>query len=64
MLVAESCGIGRLRPYVSSSTAGDSLMKIASIFAHRVELPSVEATYKWSGRKSVSVFDRSVKKQN
>lgn len=35
-------------------------MKIARIFAHRVELPLVEGTYKWSGGKSVSVFDSSI----
>ena len=32
-------------------------MKIARIFAHRVELPLIEGSYKWSGGKSVSVFD-------
>ncbi|MEM9366211.1 MAG: cis-3-hydroxy-L-proline dehydratase [Planctomycetota bacterium] len=35
-------------------------MKIASIFAHRVELPLHEGTYKWSGGKSVSVFDSTI----
>ena len=35
-------------------------MKIARIFAHRVELPLVEGSYKWSGGKSVSVFDSTV----
>lgn len=35
-------------------------MKITRIFAHRVELPLVEQTYKWSGGKSVSVFDSTV----
>jgi len=35
-------------------------MKIARIFAHRVELPLVEGTYKWSGGKSVSVFDSTI----
>ncbi len=37
-----------------------SLMKITRIFAHRVELPLVEGSYKWSGGKSVSVFDSTV----
>jgi L-alanine-DL-glutamate epimerase-like enolase superfamily enzyme len=32
-------------------------MKITRIFAHRVELPLYEGSYKWSGGKSVSVFD-------
>ena len=32
-------------------------MKISRIFAHRVELPLHETTYKWSGGKSVTVFD-------
>ncbi|MDZ4784315.1 MAG: cis-3-hydroxy-L-proline dehydratase [Planctomycetia bacterium] len=35
-------------------------MKIARIFAHRVELPLVESSYKWSGGKSVSVFDSTI----
>lgn len=35
-------------------------MKIARIFAHRVELPSREGSYKWSGGKSVDVFDSTV----
>jgi L-alanine-DL-glutamate epimerase-like enolase superfamily enzyme len=40
--------------------AGTPLMKIARIFAHRVELPLVEGSYKWSGGKSVSVFDSTI----
>ncbi|MDX1968605.1 MAG: cis-3-hydroxy-L-proline dehydratase [Planctomycetaceae bacterium] len=35
-------------------------MKITRIFAHRVELPLVEGTYKWSGGKSVTVFDSTI----
>ena len=35
-------------------------MKISRILAFRVELPLVEATYKWSGGKSVTVFDSTV----
>lgn len=35
-------------------------MKIRRIFAHRVELPLVEGVYKWSGGKSVSVFDSTL----
>jgi L-alanine-DL-glutamate epimerase-like enolase superfamily enzyme len=35
-------------------------VKIARIFAHRVELPLHEGSYKWSGGKSVSVFDSTV----
>lgn len=35
-------------------------MKITSIFAHRVELPLNEGSYKWSGGKSVSVFDSTI----
>ncbi len=35
-------------------------MKIERIFAHRVELPLVEGSYKWSGGKSVSVFDSTI----
>src|SRR3954447_23746803 len=35
-------------------------MKITRIFAHRVELPLREGSYKWSGGKSVNVFDSTV----
>jgi L-alanine-DL-glutamate epimerase-like enolase superfamily enzyme len=35
-------------------------MKIRRILAWRVELPLHETTYKWSGGKSVSVFDSTV----
>ncbi len=35
-------------------------MKIQRIFAHRVELPLVEGCYRWSGGKSVSVFDSTI----
>jgi cis-L-3-hydroxyproline dehydratase len=35
-------------------------MKIRRILAYRVELPLHETTYKWSGGKSVTVFDSTV----
>ncbi len=35
-------------------------MKIVRIFAHRIELPLVEGSYKWSGGKSVSIFDSTI----
>src|SRR5258707_657955 len=35
-------------------------MKIVRIFAHRVELPLRETTYKWSGGKSMTVFDSTI----
>jgi L-alanine-DL-glutamate epimerase-like enolase superfamily enzyme len=35
-------------------------MKIKRICAYQVDLPLVEGTYKWSGGKSVSVFDSTV----
>jgi L-alanine-DL-glutamate epimerase-like enolase superfamily enzyme len=35
-------------------------MKITRIFAHRVELPLHEGCYRWSGGKSVSVFDSTI----
>jgi cis-L-3-hydroxyproline dehydratase len=35
-------------------------VKIRRIFAHRVELPLCEGSYKWSGGKSVSVFDSTI----
>src|SRR5215469_7392575 len=35
-------------------------MRITRILAHRVELPLHEGSYKWSGGKSVSVFDSTI----
>ena len=35
-------------------------MKITRILAYRVELPLQEVTYKWSGGKSVTVFDSTI----
>jgi L-alanine-DL-glutamate epimerase-like enolase superfamily enzyme len=35
-------------------------MKITRILAYRVELPLHEITYKWSGGKSVTVFDSTI----
>ncbi len=35
-------------------------MKITSIFAHSVKLPLKEGSYKWSGGKSVSIFDSTI----
>ena len=35
-------------------------MKIKRIVAYQVDLPLVEGSYKWSGGKSVSVFDSTV----
>jgi L-alanine-DL-glutamate epimerase-like enolase superfamily enzyme len=35
-------------------------MRIASIRAYRVELPLHETTYKWSGGKSVTIFDSTI----
>jgi L-alanine-DL-glutamate epimerase-like enolase superfamily enzyme len=35
-------------------------MKITRIRAHRVELPLVEGSYKWSGGKAVTVFDSTI----
>src|SRR6478672_1682787 len=35
-------------------------MRIQRIFAHRVELPLHEGSYKWSGGKSVTVFDSTI----
>jgi len=35
-------------------------MKITRILAYRVDLPLVETTYKWSGGKSVTVFDSTI----
>ena len=35
-------------------------MKIARISAYQVDLPLKEGSYKWSGGKSVDVFDSTV----
>ena len=35
-------------------------MKITRIAAYRVELPLIEGTYRWSGGKSVDVFDSTI----
>jgi L-alanine-DL-glutamate epimerase-like enolase superfamily enzyme len=35
-------------------------MRITGVFAHRVELPLHEGSYKWSGGKSVTVFDSTI----
>lgn len=35
-------------------------MKIARIFAHRIELPLAEGSYKWSGGNEVTVFDSTL----
>ncbi len=35
-------------------------MRIRRILAHRVELPLVEGAYRWSGGKSVRVFDSTI----
>lgn len=35
-------------------------MKIERVVAYRVELPLYEGTYRWSGGKSVSVFDSTI----
>jgi L-alanine-DL-glutamate epimerase-like enolase superfamily enzyme len=35
-------------------------MKITRILAYRVELPLHETTYKWSGGKSITVFDSTI----
>src|SRR5436309_307144 len=35
-------------------------MKITRILAYRIELPLREGSYKWSGGKSVSVFDSTI----
>ncbi len=45
-----------MRPY----SFPEKEMKITRIFAHRVELPLKEGNYKWSGGKSVTVFDSTI----
>src|SRR5437870_5283343 len=40
--------------------AQNASMQITRILAYRVELPLHETTYKWSGGKSVTVFDSTI----
>src|SRR5262245_47476061 len=44
----------------SGYSQGVPKMKISRIRAYRVELPLHEGSYKWSGGKSVTVFDSTV----
>lgn len=53
-------GISRQAVQSPDPSPTETPMKIARIFAHRVELPLVEGSYKWSGGKSVSVFDSTI----
>lgn len=53
-------GISRQAVLSPDPSPTETPMKIARIFAHRVELPLVEGSYKWSGGKSVSVFDSTI----
>jgi len=46
--------------WICSRASRIQRMKISRIFAHRVELPLHEGSYKWSGGKSVSVFDSTI----
>ncbi len=50
----------RLVSHRSQSVGVNPKLKIARIFAHRIDLPLVEGSYKWSGGKSVSVFDSTL----
>ena len=50
----------RTRPGAEASRQESGRMKIRRIRAYRVELPLHEGSYKWSGGKSVSVFDSTV----
>lgn len=53
-------GISRQAVQSPDPSPTETPMKIARIFAHRVELPLVEGSYKWSGGKSVSMFDSTI----
>src|SRR6185312_12816693 len=43
-----------------SSANSSTPMKITRILAYRVALPLAEGSYKWSGGKSVNVFDSTI----
>jgi cis-L-3-hydroxyproline dehydratase len=45
---------------VKLTRAETDKVKITRILAYRVELPLVETNYKWSGGKSVTVFDSTI----
>ena len=49
-----------MKAHPSGSRQGKPLMKIERIAAYQVDLPLREGSYKWSGGKSVSVFDCTV----
>src|SRR3954454_11536604 len=55
---------GAERPFYQNSTAAHRLesvpMQISRILAYRVALPLHETSYKWSGGKSVTVFDSTI----
>src|SRR4030095_15371127 len=64
---ARKGGTGELHPlYGQRSQAASTIacyhdgVKITRILAYRVELPLHETSYKWSGGKSVTVFDRTI----
>ena len=45
---------------ISRESISADTMKIISIGAYRVELPLHETTYRWSGGKSVTIFDSTI----
>lgn len=49
--------MGRFPPTLKNEA---SVMKIRRIAAYRVELPLREGSYRWSGGKSVSIFDSTI----
>lgn len=56
----ENSTLYETRHSLPSRDLREGSMKITSIRAYRVELPLHEGSYKWSGGKSVDVFDSTV----
>jgi L-alanine-DL-glutamate epimerase-like enolase superfamily enzyme len=50
----------RVEALIPPLPLSENPMKITRIFAHRVDLPLHEGSYKWSGGKSVTVFDSTI----
>ncbi len=58
--VSDGVLLGLPVAYASGSLQGFGRMKIQRIRAYQVDLPLHEGSYKWSGGKSVTVFDSTV----
>ena len=60
LVVSPATPVACAPPRDGANSVGQPSMKITRILAYRVELPLHETTYKWSGGKSVTVFDSTI----